>query len=142
MDFLKTHPYLIANLPVLLAVLMLARLARPRSYGRLSLLSGLICISTSVLVPLYNKSYWNPVRLGGWPVGIEDVSFSIAVGAMVWLLAAFFFRRRLTPKSFGESDHGFASRRNRVGCCFRIWLASLYCLYVRRAMKTNREENS
>jgi hypothetical protein len=130
MDFLKTHPYLIANLPVLFTVLLMVKLARPRGYGRLSLLSGLTCIPSSVLALLHNESYWNPVRLGGWPIGLEDVSFSFTVGAMAWLVSAFIYRRRLTM------DHRWPPRIRRFlfscvlfsGLCLCFWFAGVKSL--------------
>jgi hypothetical protein len=95
MEFFKTHPYLIANIPLLFLILALTKAVQPTQYGRLSLLSGLVCIPYSILALLHNESYWKPVRLGGWPIGIEDLVFTFISGAMVWLLVARPYRRNL-----------------------------------------------
>lgn len=65
-------------------------------YIRLSLLSGFVCLPGSVLGLLHNGTYWNPVRLGGMILGIEDFMFTFIVGVLSWLCAAFPFRKKIT----------------------------------------------
>ena len=96
MDFINTHPYLIANIPLFFLIAIAVKIARPDNYRRLSLWSGLACLPCSILALLHNERYWNPTRLGNWPIGIEDLMFSFVTGTMVWLLAAWPYRRRLS----------------------------------------------
>jgi hypothetical protein len=96
MDFINTHPYLIANIPLFFLIAMAVKVVKPDNYRRLSLWSGLACLPCSILALLHNKSYWNPTRLGNWPIGIEDLVFSFVTGTMVWLLAGWPYRHRLT----------------------------------------------
>ena len=81
-DFLQTHPYLIANIPTLFIILALARFIRPRACGRLTVLAGLACVPCSLIAFTYEGEYWNPVRLGGIAIGIEDVIYCFAGGAL------------------------------------------------------------
>jgi hypothetical protein len=92
MDFIRTHPYLIANLPVLFLILVAAWIIRPRNHGRISILSGLTCLPCAVLALLHNDRYWKPIRLGNGPIGIEDFIFTFVSGTMIWLLAVWPFR--------------------------------------------------
>jgi hypothetical protein len=96
MDFISTHPYLIANIPLLFLIAMSVKISWPDNYRRLSLWSGLACLPCSILALLHNGSYWNPIRLGNWPIGIEDLIFTFVTGTMAWLLAAWPYRRRLS----------------------------------------------
>jgi len=94
-EFLTNHPYLIANLPVLLSLLACAAVARPSEYKKMAWKSGWLCLPGSFAALLHNASYWNPVRVGNGPIGIEDFLFTLTVGLLAWLLAGFPFRRRL-----------------------------------------------
>ena len=60
MEFFKIQPYLIADIPLLFLILVAAKVVQPCKYGRLSVLSGLVCIPFSVLALLHNESYWKP----------------------------------------------------------------------------------
>jgi hypothetical protein len=130
MDFIKTHPYLIANIPLFFLILTAAKTVQPRNFGRLSLLSGLVCMPCSVLALLHNESYWNPIRLGNGPIGIEDFVFTFVSGTMIWLLAAWPFRRRLLI----ESHLSTWARRSAFcsllfGClCTLLWFSGVKSL--------------
>lgn len=95
MEFVRTYPYLVANVPVLLVVLLAALFLARGPYQRSALLSGLICLPAAPLALLHEGIYWSPVRWGGGHFGMEDVLFAFLCGCLVWLLAAWPFRCRL-----------------------------------------------
>ena len=41
----------------------------------------------TVLAPVANGVYWSPDRFFGWPVGVEDLVFSLCYGVITWGLA-------------------------------------------------------
>jgi hypothetical protein len=92
MDFVKLHPYLFANLPVLAAVLLLPRLTPNRGYRRSAVFSGLACMPCS-LAAITDSGYWHPAVLGGMRWGVEDLIFTYTAGASAWLLAALWRRK-------------------------------------------------
>lgn len=94
MDFLRSHPYLIANIPTVLIILVLAYLIRPRAFGQLTVLAGLACVPCALIAFTFEGDYWSPVRVGGFAIGIEDVVFCFAAGALAWLGAVWPFRTR------------------------------------------------
>jgi hypothetical protein len=89
--FVKGHPYLFANLPLLAAVLLLPRLTPNRDYWRAGVLGGLACTPFS-LAELTARGYWRPVLLGGMGFGVEDLIFTYTAGAAAWLAAAYWSR--------------------------------------------------
>ncbi|MEI6645339.1 MAG: carotenoid biosynthesis protein [bacterium] len=109
MEFVRTYPYLVANVPVLVVVLFTTLFIARGPYRRSALLSGLICLPAAPLALLHEGIYWSPVRWGGGHFGIEDVLFAFLCGCLVWLLAAWPFRCRL------EID-------GRVSMCIRRYL--------------------
>lgn len=96
LEIIKTHPYFFANLPILFIILVIIIRYRHQDYHRVSLLSGLVCLPGSVLGLLHNGTYWNPVRLGGMNLGIEDFMFTFIIGVLTWLCAAFPYRKKIT----------------------------------------------
>ena len=93
LSFVKGHPYLFTNVCSLIICLLTAcLLGRP---GRLIILGGLLSTPSFYLIALFENEYWNPVRIWGWVVGIEDVLCSFDVGAMALIPCACMFGRRL-----------------------------------------------
>jgi len=91
---LNTYPYLVACLTALgvLGVLLLLSPGQRKP----ALLSGALCTPFGLFSIWLVPTYWNPRwvwSMGG--VGIEDLLFSFAAGAWVWILAVFFLRKRL-----------------------------------------------
>lgn len=80
LDFLRAYPYLFANLPLLFIMFLAAKTVWPRHYGRLTLLCGVAGIPCAALALIHEKSYWTPARLGGLPLGVEDLVFSFVCG--------------------------------------------------------------
>jgi len=80
---LASHPYFFANLPLLAAVCLFLILGRRGQLARLALYSGLACLPCS-LVAVVHGNYWRPARLGGGPIGVEDLIFTFTSGAAVW----------------------------------------------------------
>lgn len=86
-EFVKTHPYLFANLPILAAVILLPHLAPNRDYRRAAVFSGLVCLPCS-LAEITSGEYWRPVLLSRIPIGVEDMIFTYSFGAAAWMIAA------------------------------------------------------
>lgn len=63
---------------------------------QVTLAAGLLSIPGSFLTVLFVPEYWQPIRLFGWLLGIEDVLFSFATGILVWALASW----HLPPQTF------------------------------------------
>ena len=95
LGFLKTHPYLVANIPLLVTIVVVGTCARPRRFAQTFVPAGLLCIPSALIAFTFEGDYWAPDRLGGLMIGIEDVIFSFNAGALAWLLAAWPFRRRI-----------------------------------------------
>ncbi len=95
MEFIRSHPYFFANLPLLVMLLIFIKFSRPLIYSRLILLSGLLCAPGSITALIHNQTYWNPVRLFGGFFGIEDIMFTFIIGSLTWLVAAFPLRKRM-----------------------------------------------
>jgi len=72
-----------------------AYLAVPRQ-RRMMFISGLVATPLCFAGILHEKIYWNPVRLFGGRLGIEDVLFCFSLGSLVWLAAVWPFRSRIT----------------------------------------------
>jgi hypothetical protein len=95
LGFLSAHPYLVANIPMLVAMLVVGKYVRPREIGRLVAAAGLLNIPGSLIAFTFEGDYWTPVRLGGLKIGVEDLVFCFVAGALAWLVAAWSFRRRI-----------------------------------------------
>jgi hypothetical protein len=77
--------YLWASL-IGIAVLLIVALPFPEA-RRIAWFSGLMSAPTGVFAPTFT-AYWNPVRLGGGALGIEDFLFCFGSGFNLWLLVA------------------------------------------------------
>jgi len=91
--FIQGHPYFFSGLLGL--ALALAGYSVAGNQRGAMLVAGLSLIPLAPLAALYEASYWSPVRLGGWRVGIEDVIFVFHSGAQVWLLSVWASRHRV-----------------------------------------------
>jgi len=84
------YPYLFADffgmLPVGLAFLLFPQ------YRKDMFIATLIWLPTP-LMGFFHFNYWLPVRLFGWPVGIEDFLYMIHVTPLAWLLSVAPIRR-------------------------------------------------
>lgn len=100
---LTSHIYFFANLPLFTAVSVVVILGSRSQLCRLALYGGLACLPCSLLA-LTDRGYWRPVRLGGGPIGVEDLVFTFTVGATVWLCAAWPYRRNLRMPSHVQAS--------------------------------------
>ena len=91
---LGTYPYLFADVLWLSGPLLVVRSLPVASHRRLILRLGLVMIP-NFLFSLAHGDYWNPIRLGGWVLGPEDVLFAFNVAAMGCLPAVLLYRHRL-----------------------------------------------
>jgi hypothetical protein len=93
--FVTDHPYLVANIPVLLAILVAARRLPESGVARLLVPAGLLCLPSALIAFTFDGDYWSPPRLGDLAIGLEDLIFCFDCGALAWLAAAFPFRQRI-----------------------------------------------
>jgi hypothetical protein len=128
---LKTHAYLFANLPLLALISGIAIRARRENLGAAALFSGVACLPASVLALMHEGGYWRPIRLGGGPLGIEDLVFAFTVGAAAWLCAAGPYRKLAAP---GHIVTGQAVTRLLLwgaassAAAFGLWRAGVDCM--------------
>jgi len=80
------HPYLWTSL--FLAALCLIGLRLATHQRKPALLSAVFGIPGAAYSLVFVPTYWNPVRIVDWPIGVEDVLFSFANGGLVWLMVA------------------------------------------------------
>jgi hypothetical protein len=91
---LGTYPYFVTGVLWFCGLLLAVRSLGFASHRRLIVRAGLIMVPNS-LFSLAHWDYWNPVRVGGWPLGPEDALFAFNVGAMGCLAVLLFSRSRL-----------------------------------------------
>lgn len=88
-------PYLVASVAYLALVMALARATLSPPQARLTLLAAAVHAPAAAFAPLLEPSYWTPARVGGGPLGIEDVLITGAVASWAWYLVALRFDGRL-----------------------------------------------
>lgn len=91
---IETYPYLVFSLVALgisLVVLLLYRQQR-----RLMLWSAVLSAPWALASVAFVPEYWTPSRIATFLVGPEDVIFSFTNGVLVWLLATWPVRHRIT----------------------------------------------
>lgn len=81
---LSAFPYLGFSL-IMLMIGGLSLLRHPE-YRRTMVLSGLLCATSAAASIFFDPEYWNPVRIVGSAIGVEDVIFSFANGMIVWAM--------------------------------------------------------
>jgi hypothetical protein len=94
--FATRYAYLACSLAYAILVVVLARCTVSRVHFRLTILSGLASVPAFVFLIFLEGHYWNPVRVGGLALGIEDAVISFAVAAMTWYGVALVGGRRLS----------------------------------------------
>ena len=93
-SLLSAYPYLFISL-LLLALFLLLFIAAG-DQRRPMLWSALLSAPYGFLSIIFVPDYWNPVRIGEWGAGIEDIIFSFANGGIVWFLVTWPLRNRLS----------------------------------------------
>jgi predicted secreted hydrolase len=88
------HPYLFANVLSLGICLGAALALRPQ--GRLILTGGLLSLPCFYLLAFFDDSYWNPVRIWDWRLGIEDALCAFDAGALALVPPALVLRNSLS----------------------------------------------
>ena len=94
-SLIADHPYFFANLLTLAGVHLAGYLFLQRAHRRLIILSGLVNLTCFPFLVFLEGEYWQPVRFGGWIIGIEDALCSYDVAALLWLLLS--FRTDISP---------------------------------------------
>jgi len=106
---LETYPYLVTGVLWFCGLLLVVRSRGFASHRRLILRAGLIMIPNS-LFSLAHRDYWDPVRVGGWPLGPEDALFAFNVAAMGCLAVVLFSRNTsgaFWPPAFPRNAHSW-----------------------------------
>lgn len=96
-----THPYLVIS-TLLLALSGCALLVR-RDQWQPMLLSGVLSATWASTAFFFVPHYWNPARLIVFGIGVEDILYSFANGAIVWFLVAagpYRLALRVRPRPF------------------------------------------
>lgn len=83
---MERYPYLVCSLLLLGALAVLWAVARPRQ-RRLILWSGLLSAPLASGACFFVPEYWQPMRVLGTTVGVEDILFSFAMGGLTWVAA-------------------------------------------------------
>lgn len=79
------YPYFFANILLLIIVMLIGKIFLNQHQFKLVFLGGMANTPCFLFLVFLEGEYWNPVRLGGWKLGIEDALISFIVGALVWL---------------------------------------------------------
>jgi len=95
MTIIKIFPYLFAALLCLVVFLPAGKLLLTRDQWRVMILSGLANAASFPFIVFFETEYWNPIRLGGWIVGVEDLVCPFTMAAGGWLVVSLFFRNRI-----------------------------------------------
>jgi hypothetical protein len=76
------YPYLgLSSFLFLFSLVLILSLPRHR---KILIFSGLFSLPFSLFSIAFVPEYWNPEKIGGWIVGIEDLLFSFATGCIAW----------------------------------------------------------
>jgi hypothetical protein len=85
MAFFTEYPYLGSGLLMLAFLLpMLFIAGRQR---RMVLLAGATAVPGVPFGLIFERVYWTPARLFGWPFGLEDLLYLFGMGARAWFFA-------------------------------------------------------
>ena len=95
--FFAEHSYLSINLVGLAVVLMAMRSAG--RHRNAMLVAGIIQSLHAPFAFLFDDVYWSPRRLGGIAIGVEDMLFTLSLGAGVWLAAVILWRDRIVYRA-------------------------------------------
>lgn len=90
---LAAYPYLLGSLAI--AAAAAASVALQHASLRHSAALAALLAAPFTLVSLDYASYWHPSRLGGLPLGLEDLLLSVSSGVFLWTLPAMLSSRRL-----------------------------------------------
>jgi hypothetical protein len=94
---LGTYPYLFSDLLWLSGLLLVVRSLSLASHRRLIVRLGFVMLPNclfSLANHDYWTDYWNPIRVGGWVLGLEDVLFAFNAGATACLAALWLSRHQ------------------------------------------------
>ncbi|MCB1487467.1 MAG: hypothetical protein KDJ88_08420 [Bauldia sp.] len=94
MNLLADHPYLLSSLLGVPGVLI--AFAAAGQFRTSIFVAGLVNTLYGLPVASFDAPYWTPNRIGGFPVGVEDVIVSFSLGAGVWFAAILPFGRQMT----------------------------------------------
>ncbi|MBE3135386.1 MAG: hypothetical protein IMZ55_18115 [Acidobacteria bacterium] len=115
---IETYPYFFASALGTVLCLIAGGLLLSRAQFRASVLSGLLNAPGFVFMPLLERHYWHPRRLGGWILGVEDALCSFMVALMAWVVVAVLLRGKLSDRM---GTAGFLRRYN-AACALSIGL--------------------
>ena len=87
LEFLRSYPYLLMSLS--LFSLCVVFMAVFREYRKPMIISGFLSVPCALYAVAFVPEYWHPNQVFRLFVGPEDILFSFATGALVWLMVAY-----------------------------------------------------
>ena len=94
--FAGTYSYFVANL-VGVAIFGFAWWLG-KAQRRMIVITGLSLVPFFPFFVFFNGDYWNPARIGGVPVGLEDAMCNFLIGSVAWLAATWPWRDSIRAK--------------------------------------------
>ena len=91
----QAYPYLFTNIVSFLIFVVGGRLILPKRHWGVMMICGALNAPCFPFLIFLENEYWNPVRVGGWILGVEDILCSFMVAAMPWFVIAMSFGRRI-----------------------------------------------
>lgn len=88
------NPYFILSL-ILLSFCLVGIYFLPRERSAI-LLSSLLSVPAAACEILFIPEYWQPTRISGFIIGMEDIIFSFATGGIVWIIISVRFKKNIT----------------------------------------------
>ncbi|MBL8663836.1 MAG: hypothetical protein JNM29_13455 [Candidatus Odyssella sp.] len=97
MRFFDAYPYLGCGFLMLAFLVPMLLAAGPQR--RMVLFAGIVALPGVPFAMVFERVYWTPERLFGWPFGVEDVLYLFGMGTRAWFFAAlpWMARLRTTP---------------------------------------------
>ncbi len=93
-DFFQVYNYLACTL-LLLLLFSIGLTISPQQLRKTAIWSAILSVPTSVTSILFVPDYWDPRRIIGQVIGMEDMIFSFTTGGIAWLTAVWSLRHRI-----------------------------------------------
>jgi len=92
---ISRYPYLFSSIFLLIILILAGKIFLNPRRIRLVFLEGLASMPCFLFLLFFEGEYWNPARVGGGMVGIEDALISFAVGGWAWLVLLLSKRQKI-----------------------------------------------
>ena len=91
----QAYPYLFTNIASFMIFVIGGRWILQKNHWRLMMICGALNAPCFPFLIFLENEYWNPVRVGGWILGVEDILCSFMVAVISWFVIAMSFGRRI-----------------------------------------------